>query len=226
MGISIVVTGATGTAGSEVIRQALTDNSIDKVTAMVRRPLNLSHSKLNMVIHKDFMDYTGLTDLFKQNDACIWCQGISQSLVNKEEYIRLTYDYTLAAAQAMLNANPAISFIFLSGMGADPKEKSLTLFAWVKGKTENALQKLPLKKLYIARPGGIIPSNLKDHYHFKEKLALPLVRLFGFLFPKMAISSDQLAKAMLALAKTGSNKMILENKDLHEIVKGLIPAQK
>lgn len=218
MGKSIIVTGATGTAGSSVIWQAIADNDIERVTALVRRPLSINHPKLQVIIQNDFLNYSNLTELFKQTDACIWCLGISQSLVSKEEYIKLTYDYTLAAAEAMLKVNPNITFVFLSGMGADSKEKSRTLFARIKGKTENALQKMSFSKLYIARPGGIVPSHPRDNYQTKEKVAIVIVKLMARLMPKMVITSDQLAKAMLIMVKFGADKIINENKDLHNLL--------
>lgn len=215
MGKSVIVTGATGTAGSGALQQCLADSEIDRVTAIVRRPLTIEHPKLKVIIHQNFLDYSGLEDVFKQHNACIWCLGISQTLVSKEEYIKLTYDYTLAAANAMLKANPAITFVFLSGMGADSTEKSSTLFAWVKGKTENALQGLPFKHLYIARPGGIIPTYPRDSYRFAEKILIGLTKFMGLFAPKMVITSAQLGKAMLNMVKYGTGKVINENKDLH-----------
>jgi hypothetical protein len=89
----------------------------------------------------------------------------------------------------MLNANPAIGFIFLSGAGADPQEKSRTLFARVKGKTENNLKRLPFKKLFIARAGGIIPVHRKENAAFFEKLLIPLYPVFQLLMPGKMISS-------------------------------------
>jgi len=216
MGKSIIVTGATGTAGSEVIREALNETDIVTVTALVRRPLDIQHPKLKTIIHNDFLNYGGLEELFKSSDACIWCLGISQSLVTKEEYIKLTHDYALAAAKAMLEANPQITFMFLSGMGADSKEKSHILFAWVKGKTENALQKLSFTHLYIARPGGILPTHKKPNMHFNEKVSLAAGSLMGYFAPSMVITSAELAKAMLNIVKTGSDKLIHENKDLQK----------
>jgi uncharacterized protein YbjT (DUF2867 family) len=216
MGKSIIVTGATGTAGSEVILEALNDSEISSVTAIVRRPLSIAHPKLKVIVHKDFMNYARLEDVFKQSEACVWCLGISQTLVTKEEYIHLTYDYALAAAKAMLNANPNITFLFLSGMGADSNEKSRTLFAWVKGKTENALKKLPFKHLYIVRPGGIVPSHPKPNSSFKEKIYGSVNKVFGVLLPSMSISSANLAKAMLNIVKKGSDLVIHENKDLQK----------
>jgi uncharacterized protein YbjT (DUF2867 family) len=214
MGKSIIVTGATGTAGIEAVNQALLDKDIDKVTPLVRRPLSINHPKLNVVIHKDFMDYSSLTELFKQYDACLWCLGISQTLVSKEQYIKLTYDYTLAAAKAMLQANPNFTFVFLSGMGADSKEKSMTLFARVKGKTENALKKLPFRKLYIARPGGILPSTPRDNYHLKEKVSIRISTLMSYVLPNMSITSARLAQAMIKMVKTEPELQTFENRDL------------
>jgi uncharacterized protein YbjT (DUF2867 family) len=218
MGKSIIVTGATGTAGSSVIWQAIGDTGIEKVIALVRRPLPINHPKLQVIIQNDFLNYSNLTEPFKQADACIWCLGVSQTLVTKEEYIKLTYDYTIAAAEAMLKANPNITFVFLSGMGADSKEKSRTLFARVKGKTENTLQKMSFRKLYIARPGGIVPSHPRDNYHTKEKIAIVVVKLMASILPKTVITSGQLAKAILTMVKFGADKVINENKDLHKLL--------
>jgi uncharacterized protein YbjT (DUF2867 family) len=219
MGKSIFVTGASGTAGSAMIMQAIADSDIDKITAIVRKPLTITHPKLNIIIHQNFLNYADLTEIFKQHDACIWCLGISQSLVSKEEYIKLTYDYTLAAAEAMVNANPKITFVFLSGMGADSQEKSSTLFAWAKGKTENALKKMPFKNLYIARPGGIVPSYPRDNYRFIEKVMIGVVKLMKVITPGNVITSAELAKAMLIMVKQGTDKVISENKGLHKLLR-------
>ncbi len=223
--MKILITGATGTAGSETLNQALLDNEITEVISILRKPSNVSHPKLKTIIHKDFLNYTGLEDTFKNVDACIWCLGISQTQVSKAEYEVITYDYTMNAAKAMLDANPNITFVFLSGMGSDSLEKSRTIFARVKGKTENALQKLGFKKLYSARPGGIIPITPKKAMSGIQTFFL---RTMGVLFPKYAIDTVQLAKAMLMLAKLaraaggkGGDKFIWENKDLKELVNGM-----
>ncbi len=205
--------------GSEVVRQALIDTDITEVTALVRKPLSISHPKLKVIIHKNFWDYSGLSEVFKNNDACLWCLGISQYQVSKEEYIKLTYDYTMEAAKAMLQANPEVTFLFLSGMGADSTEKSRTLFARIKGKTENALQKLPFKKLYIARPGGIKPIHKKENETFYEQILIPLYPLFEFLMPSSMITSVELAQAMLHITKHGADKIILENVALKAVKK-------
>jgi uncharacterized protein YbjT (DUF2867 family) len=218
MSLKIIVTGATGLAGSEVIRQALLDDGISHVTAIARRPLPMQHARLTTILHSNYRDYSGLASVFAEHDACIWCLGISQTRVSKEEYVKITYDYAVTAAQAMLNANPAIGFIFLSGAGADPQEKSRTLFARVKGKTENNLKRLPFKKLYIARAGEIIPVHRKGNAAFLEKLLIPLYPVFQLVMPGKMISSVVLANALLALAKNGAERTVLENPELKKLV--------
>lgn len=212
--VKILVTGATGMVGSEVVRQALIDPEIEQITALLRRPLKVEHPKLKTVLHQNFLNYSGLADVFRAQDACLWCLGISQSQVSKEEYHKITYDHAVAGAQAMLAANPEITFLFLSGLGADSTEKSRVLFARVKGMTENALRKLPFKKFYIARPGGIKPTHPKEHAPFIEKIWLPLFPLFNFLRPTMFITSEELARGMLRVLKEGSSKTIIDNAEL------------
>ncbi len=210
----ILVTGATGLAGAEVIRQALLDEGIEAITALVRRPLNISHPKLKTVLHQDFMDYSGLSGLFANHNALVWCLGISQTQVKEDEYVRITYDYLVACAEAMIKVNPNMAFIFLSGMGADSREKSRTLFARIKGKAENRLLALPIAQLHIARPGGIRPIHKKENAAFFEKLLIPTYPFFEFLLPALMIKSSDLAKAMLHVVKHGHKKQILGNMDL------------
>jgi len=216
--LNILVTGATGLVGAEVVRQALENTDIAQVTAIVRRPLDISHPKLKTIIHTDFTDYASLTEVFKSAHACLWCLGISPTLVSKEEYVTTTYTYALAGAKAILEARPSIAFVFLSGMGADSTEKSRTLFASVKGKTENALQKLPFQRLYIARPGGIIPIHKRLKATLTERIITPILPLIKAISPTSVITSVQLAKAMLHLSAYGSDKVIHDNKELISIL--------
>jgi uncharacterized protein YbjT (DUF2867 family) len=217
--MKIIVTGATGLVGAEVIRQAIQDRNVTGITALSRKPIDIVDQKLTTIIHNDFLDYSSLSELFKKADACIWCLGVSQSQVSKEQYHTITYDYAIKAANAMLYTNPQIRFVFVSGGGADSTEQSKTLFARVKGKTENALKKLPFKSLVIARPGGIKPVNPNPNAPFIYKLMYPLFPIVEWIAPSTVISSVDLAKALLHLARTGSETTILENVALKAIGK-------
>ncbi len=216
--MNIIVTGATGTAGSEVIRQALLDEEISQVTALVRTPLTVQHPKLQSIIHTDFFNYTILKETFKEHDACIWCLGISQNRVSKEEYVRITYDYTIEAAKSMLESNPSIGFIFLSGGGADSNEQKKMLFAKIKGKTENKLNSIGFKRLHHFRPNYIHSTFPGRKRKIEEKLLDPFAPLVYLMMPNIIIHVETLAKAMIKAAKYGAHKLILENKDIKNFV--------
>lgn len=215
--MKIIVTGATGLVGAEVLRQAILDKDVEEITALVRRPIDISHPKIKTVIHSDFLNFSGLEDLFKSYDAMVWALGISQTQVSKQQYEVITYDYTMAAANAIQKSNPEIAFLFVSGGGADSTEKSSTIFARVKGKTENALIKLEPKKLYCVRPAGIKPIHKNPNTSFLNKLFIPLFPIFEILTPNFVIASDKLAIAILRILKNGSDKIIIENKELKEL---------
>ncbi len=207
--------------GAEAMAEALADDEIEAVTVIVRRPVQSTHPKLHIVIHKNFSDYSGLTQLFQNHDACLWCLGISQTLVSKDEYYMITYEYTIAAAKAIAQTSPNMTFLFVSGMGADPSEKSRTLFARVKGKTENALQTLPLKRLIIVRPGGIEPVRPRENAPTFEKMFAPLYPILRRIAPSFVITSSELARVMIYLVKHDLGNARLSNRDMKQLLKDI-----
>lgn len=215
--MKIIITGATGTVGSAVLRQAIRDKGIEKITALVRSPMPLSDAKVTTVLHRDFFDYSPLFDVFREHDACVWCLGISQTQVSREDYMSITYYFTIAAAKAMLQANPNTSFVFVSGEGADSSERSRIRFARIKGKTENELRKLPFKKLIIVRPAGIVPADASRHTTFYKKFELLAVRIMQRLTPGATITADHLARVMLFLLQNPTDRIIFGNKLLRAI---------
>ncbi|MGB8190361.1 MAG: NAD(P)H-binding protein [Chitinophagaceae bacterium] len=212
--MNILVTGATGMVGAEVIRQAIVDDGITTVTAIARKPLSIEHPKLTTVIHDNFIDYSALAPVFAKHDACLWCLGISQLQVSKQEYEVITYDYAVAAAKAMLQANPNIHFLFVSGEGADSTGQTRTLFGRIKGKTENALLQIGFNKLYLARPGAIRPIHQNPNAPFLYKVMIPLFPLMELLTPGKVINSVQLAKALLHIVKTQPEQVMFNNREL------------
>ena len=217
--MKLLLTGATGTAGSKALEAALADKRVKKVTVLSRKALGLKHPKLKVLLMKDFLDYSKVKKDLTGQDACLWCLGISQNAVEEAEYIRITYDYALAAAKAMKAASPKITFCFLSGDGAATSEKSSMLFGRIKGKTENALGRLGFKRLYHFRPGYIHPTKDQPKKLVYERIFEPLTPLFHKFLPGMIVSSADLGRAMVQAACEGAPKTILNNLDILELAK-------
>jgi uncharacterized protein YbjT (DUF2867 family) len=207
----IILTGATGLTGGEVLRQALLDSNITQVTVLTRRKLAVSHRKLNAVLMSDFLDYTGL-DLGSAI-ACIWCLGASQAGANEAEYMVSTVDFPLAAARAMHAANPHMRFCFVSGRSADPTEQRRSLFARMKGRAERLLADVGLP-IFIFRPGYIRPTAVSGPRKDFARFLAPIGALVALLGDEYAIDCDQLARCLLDVAQHGAQHSLLVNSEL------------
>jgi len=220
--MNLLVTGATGMVGGEVLRQAALDPAITRVTALVRRAPDFRHPKVHVVLHQDFLQYDHLAGLFRQHDACLWCLGISQSQVTGHEYQRVTYDYAVAAATAMRRANPAMAFVFVSAQGVRSAGYHPARFVRVKGRTEMALRSLGFPRLVIARPGGIIPVRAKVRPPLIERVFVRFLPFFQWLAPSLVIRADELARVLIALAGSGGQPLlILSNRELQRAGLGM-----
>jgi uncharacterized protein YbjT (DUF2867 family) len=133
----------------------------------------------------------------------------------------VTYDITLAAARVLARLNPGMTFIYVSGMGTDSSERGRSMWARVKGKTENDLMRLPFKAAYMFRPAAIVPlygvkSKTKLYQVFYTMLG-PLLPMMYKVFPQYVTTTEQIGRAMLMVAKQGAPKSILENSDINRI---------
>ncbi len=219
--MKIIIFGATGLIGSECVRQAIDDKDIEQITAIVRRDLdkNLTSDKLKVIIHTNFLDYSELTNIFANHQACIWALGVSQNSVNEAEYITITHDYTIAAAKAIAAINPDMRFIFVSGMGADSTEQSRFLFGRINCKTENDLIKEGgLKETYTVRPAGVLSSQPATNRPWFERLFQPVMHVLKVIKPSWVITSPGLARAILYIVKNGHHATLFQNQDLRDII--------
>ncbi|WP_224372218.1 NAD-dependent epimerase/dehydratase family protein [Hyalangium versicolor] len=210
--MKLLLTGATGFVGGEVLRQALEDPEIERVTVLVRKSVGLNHPKLHEIVLKSFLDYSPAADQVNA-DACIWCLGVSQTEVSREQYIEITYGYAMAALGAMLRANPNLRFCFLSGRGADPEEQASTLYKQIKGRTERELSKLS-PNVFHFRPAFIKPAYPGQKRPLAPTVFLPLAWVIDKFTDDFSVGAATLSRALIDVAKRGASEKLLRNREL------------
>lgn len=217
--MNVVLFGATGMVGAGVLIECLADPRVAGVVAVVRAPTGRSHPKLRETIHTDFFDYGSLAADFAACDACFFCLGVSSAGMSEARYSSLTYDLTLAAAQALVTANPGAVFCYVSGLGTDGNGRSM--WARVKGRTENALLALPFRAAYMFRPAFIQPKHgvrsRTPLYQVFYSVAAPLYPLLQRLLPRYWTTTENVGRAMIRVASEGSPQRILYPPDINAL---------
>jgi len=214
MSINAILFGATGMVGEGVLHEALKDPSVESVLVIGRRPCMVSHPKLHEVLHNDFYDYSSIETHLRGYNSCFFCLGVTSIGKSETEYARLTYDLTMAAARTIVRLNPSLSFCYVSGAGTDSSEQGRSMWARVKGKTENDLMKLPFKSVYAFRPGYIRPTpGLKNAIVLAQWLA-PLFPVMKQLLPTYVCTLEDIGKAMIRVVRNGYPNNILECLDI------------
>src|SRR5208283_3525501 len=115
----VILFGATGMVGQGVLRECLLDSELESVLAVGRSVTGRQHAKLQEIVLKDLMDYSGIEDKLSGYDACFFCLGVSSVGMSEEDYTRVTYGYTMAAAKTLVRLNPQMTFEYVSGTGTD-----------------------------------------------------------------------------------------------------------
>lgn len=217
----IIIFGATGMVGQGVLRECLLDSDVESVLVVGRTPVEQEHPKLRQVIRKELNDLSGLETELTGFDACFFCLGVSSAGMSEERYTSLTYDLTMSVAQPLASWNPRMVFIYVSGMGTDSTEKGRTMWARVKGRTENALLRMPFRAAYMFRPAVIVPMNgvrsKTGVYQFFYTITGPVLPLLYSAFPKYVTTTEQVGRAMIKVSRHGWPSRVLENSDINNV---------
>jgi uncharacterized protein YbjT (DUF2867 family) len=213
MKIKAIITGATGMVGEGVLHECLQHPDVEKVLIINRKPSGFSHPKLSEIVHGNFLDLSPVSAQLSGYNACYFCLGVSSVGVKEPEYHRLTYELTMHMATLLSKSNPEMVFCYVSGAGTDSTE-SKSMWARVKGKTENHLMKLPFKKAYMFRPGFIEPTKgLKNTLKVYNYIGW-LIPIMRSLSPGFICSLREIGLAMINAVKIGYDKQVLEVKDI------------
>ena len=219
--MNVILFGATGMVGQGVLRECLLDRDIQQVLTVGRSATGQQHPKLRELTVPDLMDLTAVEPQLTGYDTCFFCIGVTSAGMTEEKYTHLTYDLTLSVAQTLARLNPTMTFLYISGAGTDSTEKGRSMWARVKGRTENDLLRLPFKSAYMFRPGFIQPlhgiRSKTRLYQFLYDILAPIQPLLKGRLPKYITTTEQLGRAMITVAKNGYPKPILESLDINAV---------
>jgi uncharacterized protein YbjT (DUF2867 family) len=220
--LRVIITGATGMVGEGVLYECLNHPEVEKVLVINRNPCGYSHPRLTEIIHADLSDISSLRDQIQGFNACYFCLGVTSLGKNEVEYTRLTYTLTLNFATTLASYNPDMTFCYISGTGTDSSEKGRTMWARVKGRTENDLMKLPFKQAYNFRPAGIrpfLPLKPSQTFYKTFKYLSWLFPIMEFINSDFVVNMKDLALSMINASLVGYSKNILEVKDIKILAK-------
>jgi len=219
MKLNVIITGSTGMVGEGVLIECIHHPEVASILLINRKPSNYQHPKIKEIIHADFFDLTPIADQLGGYNACFFNLGVTSIGKKEPEYHHLTYDLTLHMASILASLNSDMTFCYVSGSGTDSSEKGRSMWARVKGKTENAIMALPFKAAYMFRPGLMKPTpgqhNALKFYKYINWL-YPTLR---FLFPSFTCTLKEVGMAMINAALKGKGKIILEVKDIVKLAK-------
>lgn len=209
--------------GGGVLRECLLAADVERVVSIGRSALLLDHPKLVQVVRPNFATDTSeiADDDLRNVDACFFCLGVSASGLSEEKYTALTYSLTMAVAERLSRFSPQASFVYVSGAGADSSEQGSSMWARVRGKTENALLRLPFKHVHVLRPAVIQPLNnavsKTDSYRIFYKVLSPLLTFGRKLFPSHVLTTEVIGQAMLQIARGGAPISVLNAAAIYEV---------
>ena len=217
--INAIITGVTGMVGEGVLNECLLHPNVENVLIINRRPCGIVHPKLKEIIHQDFYNFEPIKDQLKGYNAAFLCLGVTSVGKKEPEYYKLTYTLTLQFADLLSEINNDMTVCYVSGVGTDSTEKGKSMWARVKGKTENDLMKLPFKKVFPFRPGFIKPTEGMKNTHKFYKYINWLFPIGRALYPKGFCTLKEVGLAMINSVNLAEDRKIIEGKDIIELSK-------
>ncbi|NQX66687.1 epimerase [Paenibacillus alba] len=217
--VRTILTGATGMVGEGVLLECLNQPDVEQVLVINRKPCGVTHPKLTELIVKNFFDLSAIEDELVGYNACFFCLGVSSVGMKEEAYTEVTYKLTLHVAKTLVRLNPDMVFCYVTGAGTDSTEQGKSMWARVKGKTENELLKLPFRKAYMFRPGYIKPTKGQKNVHPFIFWLAPFEPLFKLFLSSYMSTVKDIALAMIHTVTIGSEKPILDVKDMNQLAK-------
>jgi len=217
--MKIILTGSSGMVGHAVLIECLEAPSVKEVLVINRSPINIKHPKIKEVLIADFDQIATHAKQLTGYDACFHCMGVSAIGLSEEAYNKMTFGYSKNLFDTLFESTPGMMVTYVSGVGTDSSEKGNSMWARIKGKTENYLLNLGFKDAYAFRPGIILPEKgVKSKTGWYNSIYVLLRPIFP-LFRKMknTIGSSDLGKAMLLLVKSPNKLKVIEPYQINQL---------
>lgn len=227
MGFKVMITGASGMVGEAVMIECLENEAVETVLLINRSALDRQHPKLKEVLHQDWSEFESIREQLAGYDACFHCMGVSSIGMNEADYTKYTYDYTHALVESLYRLTPEMTFNYVSGTGTDRTEAGNTMWARVKGRTENMVFDRGFGDAYAFRPGMILPEKgIQSKTSWLNTLLL-ITRPLYPLFRRMdsILNSSDLGLAMINTLRFPQKLKVLENKDIELLARRNDPAK-
>lgn len=209
MGKRALILGATGLVGTEIVDLLLGDATIEKVTAIVRRPLERSSAKLDPQI-LELDDLATRPGLFRVDHIYCALGTTIKKAGSQDRFRQIDLEFPLNAAKLGLQ-NGASHFLLVSSIGADAGSR--VFYTRVKGELEDRLAALGYRSVTIARP-ALLLGDRKEHRRGEE-----IAKKFGWLMPPAykPIHARSVARALVDAARRDEpGLLILESREMRK----------
>jgi uncharacterized protein YbjT (DUF2867 family) len=220
--MQVLIFGATGMVGQGVLRECLLAPDVELVQTVGRTPTGVQNGKLRDLVHGNLFDLGSVENTLSGFDACFFCLGVASTGLTEEAYTRLTFELTTTIAETLARLNPAMTFVYVSGSGTDSSENGRMMWARVKGRTENALLRMPFRAAYMFRPGFIVPlhgiQSKTRMYRIFYSVLRPILPMLHRIFPRSILTTEELGRAMLKTVRQGAAKRVLETGDIRDLL--------
>ncbi|VVD77016.1 semialdehyde dehydrogenase [Pandoraea iniqua] len=221
----IVLFGASGMVGQGALLACLKASDVTEIIVVGRQALRgYDDPRIKVVVVPDLKTFDASDAVFANVDACFFCIGVTSFRMSEADYRVVTYDLTLHIAQQLVARSPGMAMVYVSGAGADSSERGKTMWARVRGQTENALQRLPFGRVAIFRPAAIVPEDgiqsRTTSYRWLYLVLKPVLALVRSVSPSSVLTTRVMGDAMLNVVRRGAPAAILAPADIYRLSLG------
>lgn len=212
--LTAIVLGATGLIGGQLVEQLLNDEGFEKVRILVRRPVELTHKKLEVQL----VNFDNLADFrakLGRGDCIFCCIGTTQKQVKGDKTAYRKVDFDIAVNAAKMGKDAGFKkYLLVSSVGANASARNFYLK--LKGQVEKAIAEQNFESFHAFRPGVLMGK--RKEVRPGELIGKAVINALPFLFTGSlkkykGIKAADVARAMVAASKLDVKGMVVHHYD-------------